>query len=200
MTKIPAYRHAEYAIRREKDARNYRANGETISAAEKFEEAGDHRIQNAKYLKETGQPYRTELLNAMGDYKQAKNGFVATRLQERADSKITSIKRTLSQSIKKRKIKRPLEQLADDSLILPVLSIGAFFFALIFSSFGITGQVISDTTNSTANYISLGAFLLGIILASFYLRKIIKEKAKRKAMRRAKRKATLKRKKVKKKK
>ena len=62
------------------------------------------------------------------------------------------------------------------SFVLPILSIIAFSIALISSSFSITGNIISDATNSTANYLALGCFATGSVLALIYLKRTIKKK------------------------
>lgn len=77
-----------------------------------------------------------------------------------------------------------LERMATASLTPAIVSMVAFASALAFSSFNITGLAINDTTFSTANYIALIFFAIGIFFALIFFGSIFckkKKKAKKKA-------------------
>lgn len=66
----------------------------------------------------------------------------------------------------------------DISLAIPIASMVAFFFALVFSSFSVTGLVIGDAMTSTSNHVALACFIIGLIFAAIYLRKGIQQSKK----------------------
>lgn len=176
------------ALEWEKIARNENYSRNYIQAAESFMNAGN---EWEKLYTQKGPSNNQPLLNAAGDYKTAIKYFgkaheysmqekarkIKEQMDEKIDATLVGKRRATARNSSK------IEKIADDihsSLIFPILAMLAFFFALVSSSFSITGFLISDTTNSTANYITLGCFLAGLIIAILYLRKVVKDKVKEK--------------------
>jgi uncharacterized membrane protein (DUF485 family) len=68
-------------------------------------------------------------------------------------------------------IEKLLESLSDKTLLIPTLALVSFAFALLFSSFSITGFAVSNNPISNTSYVAIGCFVLGLILTSIYLKK-----------------------------
>ncbi len=103
----------------------------------------------------------------------------ALAYMKQAENSEQKKKRLMREAGQDRDEEGELEELLDGkSLFFPILAMLAFFFALISSSFSITGFLISDTTNSVANYVTLVSFIVGLIIAVIYLRKVVKDKMK----------------------
>ena len=73
-----------------------------------------------------------------------------------------------SDKLKKNKKSDSLEGFISEGIAIPILSMVSFFFALVFSSFSVTGLVIADKITPPMNYVALGCFMLGILFALIY--------------------------------
>ena len=182
--------YTQAATKYEKKAGEYRlANRGTRynpDAAECYEKAGDNRtIQAAcdKKMSSGRGKINTSLSSAIQDYNLAIRYLDSNDRggQERIEGKINSIEKTIKSSIKKRTprklsrmgidFKNPLERLMEDDITVGILSIIAFSFALLLSSFSITGFIINGTTMPTSSHIALVCFVAGLILATLYLKR-----------------------------
>ena len=168
-------KYREKAISCEKQAGEHRfANRGTHynpEASECYEEAGDNLTKQAVYDRKTGSGIRkinTALSSAAHDYNLAIKYLDDNNPKdvERIEGKIGSIEKIIQASAKYRTARK-----INSALALPILSIVAFSFALLLSSFSITGFLINETMSSTSNYIALACFAAGLVFAVLYLRK-----------------------------
>ena len=83
-----------------------------------------------------------------------------------------------SDKLKKNKKSDSLEGFISEGIAIPILSMVSFFFALMFSSFSVTGFVTANKITSPINYIALGCFILGILFAGIYLKRRANSKKK----------------------
>ena len=134
--------------------KDYRELSKLETRGAKLEESPltkERRLKRAKEYGNTANQLVTEMVSNLREYG---GGFAKADTTERSE----------------------LEVKLGNETILPALSAVAFSIALISSSFSITGNIISDATNSTANYLALGCFAAGSVLALIYLKQTIKKK------------------------
>ncbi|MCK4997443.1 hypothetical protein KAS08_03995 [Candidatus Pacearchaeota archaeon] len=148
------------------DQRSYNSNRDN-SKFEKFKpKAIEHYKEASKYWTLASNVVYNELNLAIED----KNDILQKRLEKKAKMYFDNSEENIEDM-------RELKGL-DISLAIPILSMVSFFFALVFSSFSVTGLVIADKITPPMNYVALGCFMLGILFALIYLKRRINVKKK----------------------
>jgi len=200
-----------------KGARNkiYKKN---LEAAKNYELAADSFVTDSMHKARSQGDYRGSLNHAIQDYKIAVKFYNNEKDMARVTKKLNSVNTKYEESTKRRTSMKlshkgirpkdprihssvdsrnrinPLEQqLAGANLALPIFSIFFFSFALIFSSFSITGFAITEEGVRPVSYIALGCFALGLIFAGLYL--LSKKKKSKSSSKKTKKKTTSKKKK-----
>ena len=162
---------------------------ENIRAAKHFQNEGDYYVKDLKGLDSGSGDAFYDLNSALGAYNNSIK-HTLEKDEKNYNARITrrdSVQKALDNFSKERtsvphSSKRvvPLEDSVNVSLAIPMLSMLSFFFALMFSSFSVTGLVTADKITSPVNYVALVCFMLGILFAGIYLKRRANAKKKSK--------------------